>query len=217
MENLWGSVDADQDHGSATIDTKNAAITFPGLFDDPRLTFDTITGHVTWTVADAPGQPHKAFTAHVDRLRVKNADAEASLVADYKNAGSGRGSLDLSAKADHLRVTRLTRYLPTSLNENVRLYLGHALQAGTSRNGTIEIHGDLTRFPYSKFPDAGQFRIVAPFTGGKFDPTPFPPKTMAKRHARTSGPHSTPSTAPSGSRKTSCVSTSLAAAIAMSG
>jgi uncharacterized protein (TIGR02099 family) len=179
VENLWGTVDADQDHGSATIDTKNTAITIPGVFDDPRLTFDTITGHLTWTVADAPGQPHKAFTAHVDRLRVKNADAEASLVADYKNTGSGRGSLDLSAKADHLLVTKLVRYLPTSLNENVRLYLGHALQGGMSRNGTIEIHGDLTRFPYSKFPDAGQFRIVAPFTGGKFDPTPFPPKTMA--------------------------------------
>ncbi len=75
-------------------------------------------------------------------------------------------------------MTRLVHYLPTSLNERVRVYLGHALQAGTARNATLEVHGDLTKFPYSKFPDAGQFRIVAPFTGGKFDPTPFPPSKM---------------------------------------
>src|SRR6202042_2862645 len=44
VENLWGSVDADQDHGSATIDTKNAAITLPGVFDNPRLVLDQING-----------------------------------------------------------------------------------------------------------------------------------------------------------------------------
>ncbi len=71
------------------------------------------------------------------------------------------------------------RYLPTSFNERMRTYLGHALQAGIARNGTLEVHGDLTKFPYSKFPDTGIFRITAPFTGGKFDPTPFPTRTMA--------------------------------------
>jgi uncharacterized protein (TIGR02099 family) len=179
VENLWGRIDADQDHGSATIDTKNTAITMPGVFDDPRLTFDAITGNITWTLAEAPGQPHKAITAHVDSLHVRNADADASLSADYTNPGAGRGSLELKAKAERMKVARLVRYLPTSLAENFRIYLGHALQAGTSHGATIEIHGDLTKFPYSKFPDAGQFRIVAPFTGGKFEPTPFPPKTMA--------------------------------------
>ena len=179
VENLWGSIDADQDHGSAVIDTKNTAITLPGVFDNPRLVLDRIDGRVTWTLAEAPGKQHKAITAHVETLHVKNADAEASATADYKNEGEGRGSLDLTAHAARLNVTSLVHYLPTSLSEKVRLYLGHALQAGISRNGTIEIHGDLTKFPYSRFPDAGQFRIVAPFFGGKFEPTPYPPRTMA--------------------------------------
>ena len=179
VENLWGRIDADQDHGSAVIDTKNTAITLPGVFDNPRLVLDQIDGRVTWTLADAPGKPHKAITAHVDRLHVKNSDAEASATADYKNEGEGRGSLDLKATAAHLNVTSLVHYLPTSISEKLRVYLGHALQAGMSRNATIEIHGDLTKFPYSRFPDAGQFRIVAPFTGGKFEPTPYPPRTMA--------------------------------------
>jgi uncharacterized protein (TIGR02099 family) len=179
VENLWGTIDADQDHGSAVIDTKNTAITLPGVFDNPRLVLDQIDGRMSWTIANAPGKPHKAITVHVDNLHVKNADAEARATADYKNEGEGRGSLDLKATAEYLKVTSLTHFLPTSISEKLRMYLGHALQAGVSRNGTIEIHGDLTKFPYSRFPDAGQFRIVAPFTGGKFEPTPYPLKTMA--------------------------------------
>lgn len=181
IENLWGKVDADQSQGSITIDTRNAAVTIPGAFDDPRLTFDSLEGRAAWTVADAPapGEPRKAFTVRVETLRVKNADAEGEATAYYWNQGHGRGSLDLKAKVAHLKVTRLVRYLPTSLSERVRIYLGHALQAGTSRNGTIEVHGDLTKFPYAKVPDAGIFHIEAPFTGGKFDPTPFPPRKLA--------------------------------------
>ncbi|WP_250512186.1 YhdP family protein [Caballeronia sp. INDeC2] len=181
VENIWGSVDANEKEGKITIDTKNVAVIIPGAFDDPRLTFDSLQGNARWTVADAiaPGELRRAFTIHLERLHVKNADAEGEATAEYWNQGHGRGNLDLKAKVAHLKVTSLVRYLPTSLNERVRVYLGHALQAGVARNGTIEVHGDLTRFPYAKFPDAGIFRIEAPFSGGKFDPTPFPPRKMA--------------------------------------
>ncbi|MDR5810864.1 AsmA-like C-terminal region-containing protein [Caballeronia sp. LZ019] len=180
IENLWGVVDANESQGSIAIDTKNAAVTIPGAFDDPRLTFDSLQGRASWTVADAiaPGELRRAFTIRLDTLRIRNADAEGEVTAAYWNQGHGRGNLDLKAKVDYLKATRLVRYLPTSLNERVRVYLGHALQAGIARNGTLEIHGDLTRFPYAKAPDAGIFRIEAPFTGGKFDPTPFPPRKM---------------------------------------
>ncbi|VXB54264.1 conserved hypothetical protein [Burkholderia sp. 8Y] len=180
IENLWGVVDANEAQGSISIDTKNAAVTIPGAFDDPRLMFDSLQGHASWTVADAiaPGELRRAFTIHLDTLRVKNADAQGEVTAAYWNQGHGRGNLDLKAKIAHLDATRLVRYLPTSLNERVRVYLGHALQAGVARNATLEVHGDLTRFPYAKFPDAGVFRIEAPFTGGEFDPTPFPPRKM---------------------------------------
>ncbi|WP_244814387.1 YhdP family protein [Caballeronia sp. Lep1P3] len=181
IENLWGAIDANESQGSIVIDTKNAAVTIPGAFDDPRLTFDSLQGHATWTVADAiaPGELRRAFSIHLDTLRIANADARGEVTAAYWNQGHGRGNLDLKAKVDYLNATHLVRYLPTSLNERVRVYLGHALQAGVARSATLEVHGDLTRFPYAKFPDAGVFRIEAPFTGGKFDPTPFPPRKMA--------------------------------------
>jgi uncharacterized protein (TIGR02099 family) len=155
------------------------AVTLPGVFDNPRLRFDRLQGHGTWTVKPtAPGELHKAFAITVPDLSVANADAIAHASANYSNPGHGRGSLDMKAVIDHAQVTRIARYLPTSITEKLRIYLGHALQEGTSHGAVIEVHGDLTKFPYSRFPDAGIFQIVAPFKGGKFDPSPYPPRMM---------------------------------------
>ncbi|MEX3931409.1 YhdP family protein [Paraburkholderia phymatum] len=180
IENLWGNVDADERHGALAIDTANAAITMPGVFDDPRLKFDHLSGKGTWTIAPAvaPGQRHKAFDVQVSELNVSNADTAAKATASYSNVGSGRGSLDLKAEFERAQVARITRYLPTSISEKLRIYLGHGLQAGMSRGATIEIHGNLDKFPYSRDPKAGVFRIVAPFKGGRFDPSPYPPRTL---------------------------------------
>ncbi|CAB3769857.1 hypothetical protein LMG29542_06207 [Paraburkholderia humisilvae] len=180
FENLWGSVDANEKQGSITLDTANAAITMPGVFDNPRLTFDRLKGKGSWTVATtiAPGDKHKAFKVDVSELTVANEDTAASASASYSNVGHGRGSLDLSAKFERAQVSRIARYLPTGIAEKVRVYLGHSLEAGVSRGGTIEIHGNLDKFPYALDPTAGVFRIVAPFTDGRFDPTPYPPRTF---------------------------------------
>jgi uncharacterized protein (TIGR02099 family) len=180
FENLWGSIDANEKQGTVTLDTAKAAITLPGVFDDPRLTFDRLQGKGSWTVAQsvAPGEQHKAFKVDISELTVANDDTVAKASASYSNVGHGRGSLDLDAKFERAQVSRIVRYLPTSISEKLRMYLGHGLQAGMSRGATIQIHGNLEKFPYSRDPTAGVFRIVAPFSGGRFDPTPYPPRTM---------------------------------------
>ena len=179
VENLWGSIDADEAHGSVTVDTAETTLTLPGEFDDPRLAFDRVRGRGQWTVTAAPGQPHKAFAITVPELSVENADTAGSVVASYTNPGHGRGTLELSAKIERAKVPSIPRYLPTSIGEHLRHYLGHGLQDGIARNATIEVHGGLDQFPYSRDPKAGIFRIVAPFTGARFDPSPFPAKTLA--------------------------------------
>ncbi|WP_233800029.1 YhdP family protein [Paraburkholderia sp. HP33-1] len=179
IENLWGNVDADEKGGHANLDTSDVAITLPGVFDDPRLKFAHLHGRADWTMgAKAPGDTRPAFAVKLNDFGVSNPDADATLTASYSNPGHGRGSLDLKADFQRAQVTRIARYLPTAVSEKLRIYLGHGLQAGVSRGGTIEVHGDLTKFPYARDPDAGIFHIVAPFTGGKFDPTPFPPRNM---------------------------------------
>ncbi|MFT4065393.1 YhdP family protein [Paraburkholderia sp.] len=179
IENLWGSVDADEKGGSALFDTSNVAITLPGVFDDPRLKLDRLRGRANWTMLPkAPGDTRPGFAVKLADFSVSNADVAATATANYSNPGHGRGSLDLKADFQRAQVASIARYLPTAVTEKLRIYLGHGLQAGVSRGGTIEVHGDLTKFPYARDPDAGLFHIVAPFTGGRFDPTPYPPRNM---------------------------------------
>jgi uncharacterized protein YhdP len=180
FENLWGHIDADESQGAIHFDSAKAAVTMPGVFDNPRLTFDRLYGAGKWTVAAKrePGETHKAFAVDFSELGVQNEDARAKMTAHYTNPGHGRGSLDLKADFETAQLKAIPRYLPTGLSEKLRNYLGHGLQAGYSKGATIEIHGDLTKFPYSRDPDAGQFRIVAPFADGRFDPSPFPPRKL---------------------------------------
>ena len=178
FENLWGRIDADETRGTLSVDTVHAAVTVPGQFDDPRLSFDRLRARGEWTVTPAPGQPHKSFSISVPELSVENADTAGTVSATYSNPGHGRGTLDLKATLARARVPRIARYLPTSIGDHLRHYLGNGLQDGVTRNATIEVHGGLDKFPYSREPGAGVFRIVAPFTGGKFDPSPYPPKTL---------------------------------------
>ncbi|HTH74379.1 MAG TPA: AsmA-like C-terminal region-containing protein [Trinickia sp.] len=180
FENLWGSIDADERHGTLSVDTVNAAVTIPGEFDDPRLTFDRLRARGSWTVSPtrAPGEKHKAFAVDLPELSIENADTAGHLAATYTNPGHGRGALDLKATITRAKVPTIPRYLPTSIGDHLRHYLGHGLQDGMARDATIEVHGGLDQFPYSREPNAGVFRIVAPFSGGKFDPSPYPAKTL---------------------------------------
>ncbi|HEY1611099.1 MAG TPA: DUF3971 domain-containing protein, partial [Paraburkholderia sp.] len=106
VENLWGHIDADEKHGWIELDTQNAAVTLPGVFDDPRLQLDRLYGAAEWTVADhrAPGDTHKAFSVNVTQLGIENAGTRATMTARYSNPGHGRGSLDLKAQFPVVRV-----------------------------------------------------------------------------------------------------------------
>ncbi|KWI94753.1 hypothetical protein WM08_04560 [Burkholderia ubonensis] len=180
IENLWGRVDATETGGVAHFDTVNAAVTVPGEFDEPRLTFDRLRGNAKWVVTPAPGEKHARVDVTVPDLLVSNPDAEIAVSASYTNPGHGRGSLDLRADFARAAVARIPRYLPTGMAEHLRQYLGHALQAGqVTKGASIVARGPLETFPYEHDPSGGVFRIVAPFTGGKFEPTPFPPHTLA--------------------------------------
>ncbi|HDR9163484.1 TPA: DUF3971 domain-containing protein [Burkholderia vietnamiensis] len=180
VENLWGSVDATETGGAAHFDTVNAAVTVPGEFDEPRLTFDRLRGNAKWVITPAPGEKHARVDVTLPDLYVANPDAAIDVSGTYTNPGHGRGSLDLRAEFARAAVARIPRYLPTGMSERLRAYLGHALQDGrVTKGASIVARGPLEKFPFEHEPDAGVFHIVAPFTGGRFEPTPYPPRKLA--------------------------------------
>ncbi|HTJ94753.1 MAG TPA: YhdP family protein [Pararobbsia sp.] len=176
FNNLKGKVDADEGKGVIDLDSRDASVTIRGLFDEPELDFDTLAGRTTWSVKDSPDPNQPAIAVNVDRLEFANADARGTLDVQYRKSAPGRGWLDLDVGFDSLSVPRVPRYLPTSINDKLRGYLAHALVAGTGHRATIAVHGNLDEFPYSRPGQHGEFRIVAPFTAARFDPSPWPPK-----------------------------------------
>ncbi|MEX3592234.1 MAG: AsmA-like C-terminal region-containing protein [Burkholderia sp.] len=181
FENVWGHVDATERGGSASIDTAKAAVTVPGVFEDPRLSFDRLRAQIAWTIAacTAPGELHPRIDVKLPLLYVENPDAEITVSGGYSNPGHGRGMLDLKADFGRAAISRIVRYLPIGMSEHLQ-YLSHALQAGmVSKGATIIAQGPFETFPYEYTPNDGVFRIIAPFTDGRFEPTPQPPRKLA--------------------------------------
>ncbi|CAG7600017.1 YhdP family protein [Candidatus Vallotia tarda] len=180
-ENIWGKISADQNGGYAIIDTTNAAVIIPEAFDNPRFTFKRFIAEATWITHPLTSNLfYPAVTVNISRFMVDNQDLCARASGIYSNPGHGYGRLDIEAIFDRLSLSHLARYLPNGVGKYNRAYLNHALIAGTARNATISIHGELSKFPYIRDPQAGILKIVAPFQNGSFNPMSSLPKRVGK-------------------------------------
>ena len=182
FDNLSGAVAATEKKGTLTLVSHNATVTLPGVFDAPQINLDTLSGHLRWDLGHKGAQT--TIAVHTSDLTLGNDDLAVTTQADYHNDGSDRGTLDLLSHFDRMTVTSVARYLPSSLNQDLRDYLGHALRAGTAHDATIQIQGRLEDFPFSRKNQLGVFHIVAPFQDGSFDPSPVPAILMSDGRAQ---------------------------------
>src|SRR5260363_189264 len=172
FDQLSGTIKADQRRGVLILNAAQASVTLGGVFDDSTLAFDTLKGRVHWEIEQRAGAPAHIHV-RVPRLRFANVDAAGAVRAIYqRRAGTGRGTLDLSAAFDRFLIARAPRYLPSRLNAALRAYLSHALKGGIARRAILNIRGDLDHFPFQHPRASGVFQIVAPFENGRFDPSP---------------------------------------------
>ncbi|WP_320534774.1 YhdP family phospholipid transporter [Robbsia andropogonis] len=156
FSNLRGVIDADQDGGTVTLDSKEATVTIRGMFDDPTLMFDTLSGAARWRIV--PQGDAKRIDAHIDHLTVSNTDAAGQVQARFRALldAAQDGYLDIDGKLDSANVPMVPRYLPTSITPSVRQYLTRMLKAGSTHGATIEAHGRLNDLPYPH----GAYRIA---------------------------------------------------------
>ncbi len=174
---LSGSISASERHGLLKLNTQKASITLPAWLDEPKITFDTLRGEANWTIKKSSSL--STVNAHVSSLEFANKDAAGTLQATYRQTGSQLGELDLQTRFSRAAIQRVPRYLPTTLSNTLRTYLGHSLLSGTAHDATIQIKGPLKDFPFSHPKSAGIWRIYAPFSHGSFNPSPEQPVRTA--------------------------------------
>lgn len=174
--NLGGTLRVDQDGGSVEVRGDGSALTFPGVFAEPRVPFDQLAARARWKV-DPPAAEGRApqVAVTLEELKFANADAAGSARGAWRNAQRGPGVLDLQGRLTRADATKVARYLPIRLAQDVRDWVGRAITAGRSDDVQFVVKGDLFDFPFVD-PARGQFRVAAKVRDGGLDYVPdWPP------------------------------------------
>ena len=148
--------------GNANLSIADGSLTFPGVFEEPRIPLQRLSATVNWKIDG------EQIAVDAQNLSFANADAagEARIAwrtADPRKSSAGSrfpGVLELSGEATRADGTRVHRYLPLGIPDLTRHYVRDAVTKGVATKVQFRVKGDLHDFPFSK-PGLGEFRIAA--------------------------------------------------------
>lgn len=155
---LSGSFRFDDRQGTARFEGNGATLVFPGVFEEPRLSFDELGGELTWR------HDKDQWIVSTDGVRFANADTAGTFRGTWRSGGDGAAGLaDLKGELSRAQASRVPRYLPLHIPGGTRRYLHGALVGGEARDVTFLVKGDLQHFPFhGDYAKAGDFRVDVP-------------------------------------------------------
>ncbi|WP_455280325.1 YhdP family protein [Cupriavidus necator] len=168
FSHLSGTFAFDDQQGNVRFEGNGAALTLPGLFEEPRLPFDQIGGDVRWTHTGGK------LAVTLDGIRFANADAAGTVRGTWREGGDDTsGIADLTGEMSRAQVARVPRYLPLSIPAGTRHYLAGALAGGDAANVSFVLKGDLAHFPFhAPHEKAGEFRVEVPIEHVRYQIAP---------------------------------------------
>ncbi|HEX6703307.1 MAG TPA: YhdP family protein [Albitalea sp.] len=171
LRNATIALNATEKGGDARLTIASGALEFPGVFQDPLVPLDQLSGSLQWRIepAKSPDAPSRVML-QVKDVRFANADAQGELAGSW-STGPGRGvarggrypgQLELNGKLSHGVAARVARYLPLGIPEDTRSYVSRAVRGGSVNAMTVRVKGDLWDFPFHRLrnPKDGEFRIA---------------------------------------------------------
>ncbi len=165
-----GRATLDERGGTLELDSRKAQLTFPGLFDEPVVPLDSLSGRVQWALIYA-GDAIRGARIQIPGLRFANADAAGQIQGTYQSGGKGAGLVDLKGRLDRATGDRTVRYLPRRIPQPVRDWVARSVIGGSSGDVQFRLRGDLWDFPFRE-PDSGEFLIQAKVQGADLNYSP---------------------------------------------
>ena len=173
--------DASQTGGTATVSIAQGALDLPGLFEEPVVPIDRLSGQAQWQIDGAD------LNVQLKDLRFANADAEGEAQIAWRTgvtAATGApaatpphdrypGVLDLEGRLTRANGMRAFRYLPQHIPKLTRDYVRDAVKRGTASTVDFRVRGDLRHMPFTD-PRQGDFRIASRVSDVTFDYVPQP-------------------------------------------
>lgn len=157
--------------GRLQLAVAQGALTWPGLFDQPRVAVDRLQAEMVWR------REGDQLDIRIPQLSFANADAEGDMNLHWHTGqGTARqprlpGVLDLTAHLSRADGAQVHRYLPRGIAADARRYVREAVARGEARDARFRVKGDLVHFPFARAAD-GEFRISAQLSGVDFDYVP---------------------------------------------
>jgi uncharacterized protein (TIGR02099 family) len=144
--------------GQAQVQIAQGALTFPGVFEQPRVPFAELSTELQWKHQGARQE------LYVRKLRFANADAAGQAEVHWhsaEGAGAGHpGVLDLQGSLSRGNAAQVHRYLPLVLPDTARHYVRDAVTLGRLSEVKFKIKGDLQQLPFAD-PKQGEFLVTA--------------------------------------------------------
>ena len=169
IENVSGAIAMNDRGGSAQLQIQQGALSFPAVFEEPRIPVDTLTLPIEWQRQNEGG-----WIVKVHQASFANADAQGTLQAQWHVGVDGSempGNLSLQGALSRANGARVYRYLPIAVPKQARDYVRDSVRSGQGRNVQFSVDGALKDFPFSQ-PGSGTFYIKAPVQQVVFDYVP---------------------------------------------
>ena len=162
---LSGSIVGDESGGRLELAGRDAGIELPAIFPEARIALASLDLLADWT------RSGEDFSVDIRRASFRNADVEGSASGRYRRERAGTpGEIDLRARLTRGEGAAVWRYLPYAVNIDTRNWLHDAVTAGRADEVTLQLKGDLARFPFAD--RSGVFRIQGRFHGATLKPAP---------------------------------------------
>ena len=149
FQNLSGSIDANQNGGSVTVDSTALVLHMPAWFAQAALPLDRLDLKARWNF-----DPGKQLLVEVERLAFAQGALNGTLSGRHSlpllpdGGKAGPGTADITATLDGFAIASVGRFLPLATPENLAHWLTAALQGGTLRDARLRLRGDLAGFPF---------------------------------------------------------------------
>ncbi len=147
FDNLTGNVEMSERGGDMMLDSSNLQIELPGVFADPMVPLQKFGLQANWAFQDKNKMLFSVASMNIVRDGLAASASGTYLVTNQPGA-KATGFADFSAHIDRFDLNKVEQYLPANAEEHFREWITHALIAGTLRDATVKVKGDMKDFPF---------------------------------------------------------------------
>ncbi len=158
--------DVTHDGGKAGVSITRGFVEVPGIFEDPRIAFDSLSMDAQWKTSGAK------IETQLRNMKFSGDDAEGTAQLGWQSGEPGSlGVIDLQGSLSRGNGARVHRYLPLVLPDRVRHYVRDAVVQGDVSDVKFRVKGPVDEIPFSN-PARGEFKVTAKVRNGTFDYVP---------------------------------------------